>query len=40
MMLNSGNDAAYTIATNLGLLIEKKKKGEYFSTFDVKNSKR
>lgn len=35
MMLNSGNDAAQCITKNLGALIYKKNRGEYFSPYDI-----
>lgn len=35
MMLNSGNDAAHVITRNLGAMICKKNRGEYFSPYDI-----
>lgn len=35
MMLSSANNAASTIATNLGSLVRKKKANKYFSCFDI-----
>ena len=37
MMLNSGNDAAHVLTKNLGALIYKKNRGEYFSPYDLRN---
>lgn len=37
MMLDSANNAATAIATNLGSLVKKKRQGRYFSCFDVPN---
>lgn len=37
MMLESANNAATVIATNLGSLVQKKRQGKYFSCFDVQN---
>lgn len=36
-MLNSANNAATMLATNLGSLVVKKRKNGYFSCFDIKN---
>lgn len=35
MMLESANNAATIIATNLGSLVQKKREGKYFSCFDI-----
>ena len=35
MMLESANNAATAIATNLGSLVKKKRDGGYFSCFDI-----
>jgi D-alanyl-D-alanine carboxypeptidase len=37
MMLESANNAATSIATNLGSLVRKKREGKYFSCFDIPN---
>lgn len=37
MMLNSGNDAAHVITRNLGAMISKKNRGEYFSPYDIRS---
>jgi D-alanyl-D-alanine carboxypeptidase (penicillin-binding protein 5/6) len=37
LLLNSGNDAAHVITKNLGALIYKKNRGEYFSPYDILN---
>lgn len=37
MMLESANNAATAIATNLGSLVKKKREGKYFSCFDIPN---
>lgn len=36
-MLESANNAATAIATNLGSLVKKKREGKYFSCFDIPN---
>lgn len=35
MLLSSANNAATIIATNLGSLVAKKRKNEYFSCYDI-----
>jgi D-alanyl-D-alanine carboxypeptidase len=37
LMLNSGNDAAHVITRNLGAMISKKNRGEYFSPYDIRS---
>jgi D-alanyl-D-alanine carboxypeptidase len=37
MMLNSGNDAAHVITKNLGAMILKKNRGQYFSPYDIRS---
>ena len=37
MMLNSANNAATILATNLGSFVQKKRKNSYFSCYDLPN---
>ena len=37
MMLNSANNAATILATNLGSFVQKKKQDSYFSCYDLPN---